>query len=224
MALRSQALFIFFCCITAAAAAAQTFEIRGGGTLTVDGEGLTYRDKKAHTQVWTYPHLQEVFVQESKLQIVTYEDSPRWKLGVDRKFEFTLADPSKSFRPVYDLLKTRLDQRFVGAIAEVPDKPQWSLLVKRLGTLRGSEGTLYVAEDRIVYRSAVPGESRTWRMQDIENVNSSGRFELTLTTYERARMHYGSMRSFNFRLKEAIDPARVDELWKRLESAHRPKS
>lgn len=218
MAFRSQIAFA----ATAAVLAlhAQTYEVRGGGTLKIDNEGITFRKqvkkKPAQLRVWTYPHLQQVKVSENRLQVVTYEDSSRWKFGVDRQFQFQLSNPEQDFRAVYDLLKDKLDQRFVAAIPDVPADTQWKLLVKRLGLVKGSEGTLYVAADRIVYQSALPGESRTWRMQDLENVNSSGPFELTLTTHERSRASYGSMKSFNFRLKEAVDQAKVDALWRRL--------
>jgi hypothetical protein len=206
---------------------ALTFAIRGGGTLVVEEDGITFREPapkkkkdrpKPGFRVWSYPHVQQIRLEDQRLKLVTYEDSPRWRLGVDRAVEFRLADPSKSFRLAAPLLHRAMAERFTAAFSDVPEQPEWSILVKKLGTLKGSEGTLYVAADRVVYASAIPGESRTWWLRDIENVNSSGRFELTLTTYERARMHYGSMRSFNFRLKEPVDPSRVDALWRRLES------
>ena len=213
MALRSQIAVVAAAAVLALHA--QTYEVRGGGTLKIDDEGITFR-KQAQLRVWTYPHLQQVLVSENRLHLVTYEDSPKWKLGVDRQFRFVLANPQQDFGAVYDLLKDKLDQRFVAAIPDVPTGTHWKLLVKRLGVLKGSEGTLYVAADRVVYQSALPGESRTWRMQDIENVNSSGPFELTLTTHERSRASYGSMKSFNFRLKEAVDQQKVDALWRKL--------
>lgn len=196
------------------------YEVRGGGTLKVDEQGIVFRKqvkkKPAQLRVWSYEHLQEVKVSDNKLLLVTYEDSPRWKLGVDRSFTFQLADPQKDFRDVHELLHQKLDQRFVSAMAEAPSEFEWKVLVKKLGLVKGSEGTLYVASDRVVYHSALPGQSRTWRMQDLENVNSSGPFELTLTTHERARSSLGSQRAFNFRLKEAVDQSRVDALWRRL--------
>jgi hypothetical protein len=193
-----------------------TYEIRGGGTLKVDEQGVVFLKPKQQPRVWSYEHLQEVKVSDNKLLLVTYEDSARWKLGVDRSFTFQLADPTKDFRAVHDLLHDKLDQRFVSAVASAPEKFEWKVLVKKLGLVKGSEGTLYVGTDRIVYHSALPGQSRTWRMQDLENVNSSGPFDLTLTTHERARSSLGSQRAFHFRLKEAIDQARVDALWRRL--------
>ncbi|BDC51755.1 hypothetical protein F183_A40700 [Bryobacterales bacterium F-183] len=193
----------------------QTFALRDGGELHVDDAGLSLRSKKHGVQVWTYEHLQEVKLEASRMHVVTYEDGPGWKFGADKGRTFQLA--RGSFAELEPLLRSKLDRRLVTAMAEVPNGAEWSVAVKRLGTVKGSEGTLYVAKDRVVYLSAVPGESRTWRLQDIENVNSSGMYELTLTTYERARMSYGSMRSLNFRLKQPIDAARVDALWRRLQ-------
>jgi hypothetical protein len=219
MEFRSQIAFAVATAVaTAALASAEsfTYEIRGGGTLKVDEEGIAFSKPKKRLQVWTYTHLQEVKVSDNQLLLVTYEDSPRWKLGVDRSFRFQLADPQKDFRAVHELLQDRLDQRLVSALADPPTDFQWKVLVKKLGLVKGSEGTLYVAADRLIYHSAIPGQSRTWRLQDLENVHSSGPFDLTLTTYERARAGYGSQRSFHFRLKEALDQARVDTLWRRL--------
>ena len=50
----------------------------------------------------------------------------------------------------------------------------------------------------------------------IENASTSDRYQLTLTTYERAKTHYGSMKGFNFQLKQPLDEKRFQMLWKRL--------
>lgn len=49
--------------------------------------------------------------------------------------------------------------------------------------------------------------SRTWRIQDLENVSSSDPFDLTVTTHER---------EFRFQLKQALNEARYQELWLRV--------
>ena len=47
--------------------------------------------------------------------------------------------------------------------------------MKLLGLIQGSQGTLLIGEDRIVYRTGQREESRTWRFSDIENIASAGR-------------------------------------------------
>jgi hypothetical protein len=114
------------------------------------------------------------------------------------------------------MLKDRLDQRFVAALADEQVAALWEIPVKLQGTLQGSEGMLQVGPDRIVYRTDSKDQSRTWRYQDIENVSTSGPFQLTITTYERAKTHYGTLKGFNFQLKQRLDDKRYQILWKRL--------
>ncbi len=167
---------------------------------------------------WDYQDIQQLWVSPGKLVILTYQDR-KWFLGVDRQFEFFLVNKEQSFTPAYDLLKGKLDQRFVAALPDPAVGALWELPVKRLGTIQGSEGVLQVGADRIVYKTARKDQSRTWRYEDIENVSTSGPFQLTLTTYERAKMQYGSLKGFNFQLKQRLDEKRFDLLWRRLNRA-----
>jgi len=91
--------------------------------------------------------------------------------------------------------------------------------VKHLLRFGGDEGTLLVGTAEIVYKSARKEKSRTWRYEDIDNVSSSGPFQLTITTFERAKMHYGSLKGFNFELKQRLEEARYNDLWLRLHRA-----
>jgi hypothetical protein len=67
---------------------------------------------------------------------------------------------------------------------------------------------LAVAADSIAYTTPRKGESRTWRYQDIDSISSSGKFQLTINTLEKA---------FNFQLKQPITEARYNELWLQIE-------
>jgi hypothetical protein len=86
-----------------------------------------------------------------------------------------------------------------------------------LGTIRGSQGTLLFGPDAAVYSTDAKGESRTWRYTDIASISSSGPFQLTITSWERARSHYGDRKAFNFQLKEALNEARYNQLWLEIE-------
>lgn len=164
---------------------------------------------------WDYQDVQQLWLSPEKLVILTYQDR-KWFLGVDKEFEFYLAKNDQSFSSVYDFLKSKLDQRLVVALADANVDPIWQMPAKLLGTFQGSEGVLQFGPDRIVYKTERKGQSRTWRLEDIENVSTSGPFQLTFTTYERAKTHYGSMKGFNFQLKQKLDDKRFDRLWKRL--------
>ncbi len=187
------------------------------GTLLVDGAGVSYTQTsgKKPKHHWTLPYgeIQQLEVSSDELRVLTYKDSA-WKMGTDISYLFEL--PEGSFAEAYAMWKSQLDERLVAVLADKDVHPDWEIPVKRLGRMQGSHGVLKVAPDRIIYESAQEDESRTWRYIDIENVSSSQPFELTLTTHERARAHYGSLKDFHFQLKEKLSEARYTDLWRRL--------
>jgi hypothetical protein len=216
-------------------AAELTYEVRHrralkdhDGVLTIGEKGVAYQQAvpggkskanpkkppKLESVQFDYQDIQELWVSPDRLRLVTYKDR-KWLLGVDKEFEFFLPK-GKSFDSAYAMLKDKLDRRFVAAVADAQLDVLWELPVKLMGTIQGSEGVLQVGQDRIVYKTGRPGQSRTWRYQDIENASTSDRYQLTLTTYEHARTHYGSMKGFNFQLKQPLDGKRFDALWERL--------
>jgi len=185
------------------------------GTLTVDELGVSFRAANGkHMWNWTYGDIQQLTLSPVEIGVLSYEDES-WKLGADRRYRFR-ALQGRPFPDAYEMLKNRLDQRFVAELPDPEVKPLWEIPVKHLGRLRGSEGELVVGADRIVYRSDTPGEPRTWRYEDVVNISSSGPFQLTVTTFERARATYGGRKDFNFQLKRPLDEARYNELWRRL--------
>jgi hypothetical protein len=228
---RCVSLLVALLAIAPAGAAELTYEVRHhralknhAGVLTINEKGVGYQQvlpegkRKKHTKLesvqFDYQDIQELWVSPDKLVLVTYKDR-KWLLGVDKEFEFYLPK-GKSFDAAYTMLKDKLDRRFVAAVADSQPGMLWEIPVKLLGTIQGSEGVLQVGPDRIVYKTDRPRQSRTWRYQDIENVSTSDRYQLTLTTYEHARMSYGSMKGFNFQLKQPLDEKRFEMLWKRL--------
>jgi hypothetical protein len=192
------------------------------GALTIGPGGVSFerkyaegkRPKRPQSWRWDYQDIEQLTISPRTLSVLTYQDD-KWKLGADRQYDFELASPG-SFEAAYQFLKTRLDQRFVAALAESPAQELWELPVKRLTPFGGDEGALQVGTASIVYKSSKPGESRTWRYEDIDNIASSGPFSLTITTFERARLDYGSRKQFNFQLKRPLDEDRYNDLWLRL--------
>jgi hypothetical protein len=189
------------------------------GTLVITERGVSFQEltkKKPvkHAFELNYQDIQELKLSADKLTLVTYKDR-KWRLGIDKEYKFTLT-PGQSFSEAYALLKDQLDQRFVAAVSDEQIQPLWEVPVKLLGRITGSEGVLEVGGDRIVYKTTNKRQSRTWRYGDIENISTSGPFQLSLTTYERAKTHYGNLKGFNFQLKQALDEKRFNLLWRRL--------
>ena len=182
------------------------------GVLTFDATGIRFAEKgkrKAeHQFAWAWQDIQQLEIGDGRrVRVLSYHDRPLLA-GEDQAFNFTI-DGRPDLRPIYDELRSRLDQRFIARLADAAGTPQWSLPVKRLGALRGSEGTLLVFEDRVVYQSATTLASRTWRDADIQNISTSSPLEFSLTTLERNG-------TFHFQLKQTLDRERFDALWHRL--------
>ena len=183
------------------------------GILTVDEKGVAFAGPKKHKWTWTYDDIQELKISPDGVYVLTYSDN-RLLLGADRGYNFTGKIPVEDVR---GLVQPRLDRRFVAAFSGTEETALWSVPVKHQLRVVGSEGTLNLYPDRIVYATAAKDDSRTWRYSDIDSITSSGPFQLTITTFERALSHYGDRKGFNFQLKEPITEARYNELWMEIE-------
>jgi hypothetical protein len=200
-----------------AAAAAQFPErhrhLRGAceGTLDASEAGVRFTGPKGHAWQWKLDQIRQLELAPDRIVVVSYENG---KLpGTERSYEFDGAVPADE---LYALLKDRMDQRLVAEFAPPPGGAAWSLPVKHVGRA-GSLGTLELTAETIAYRSAAKDESRTWRYADIAAIGSSGPFQLTITTLERAPAQYGGRRDFNFELRQPISEDRYNELWLHIE-------
>ncbi len=192
---------------------------RGGepGELQVSSEGIVFTETgkgHKHSRTWKYEDIQQLELSPTTLRILTYEDQ-KWLLGRDREYEFSGLTPEFEVS-VFGRWRDRLDQRF---IADLPDKQvhlQWEVPAKLLGAIQGSQGVIRVGEDRIVFQTDKPGQSRTWRLGDIDNIASAGRFDLSIVTAEHHGAFNSGVREFRFQLKQPLSEARYNELWRRL--------
>ena len=192
------------------------------GSLRITDAGVSFDEthkggkqpKHPHSWQWKFDDIQQLKITPKSVTILTYKDN-RWKLGADREYEFDLVS-DKTFEEAYNVLKRRLDQRFVAAIPDSPASMLWEIPAKHFLPLGGDEGVLQAGPGEIVYKSSKASESRTWRYEDIDNISSSGPFQLTITSFERARMHYGNRKSFEFQLKQRLAESRYNDLWLRF--------
>jgi hypothetical protein len=199
-------------------AAAPTYQVRHRhlrngrtGVLRIDENSISYEESgrgAKHSHAWRYDDIQQLTLGAETLRIVTYDNS-RWELGRDRVYDFDKI-PVSLATDWYPVFRVRLDQRFVAALADDQVQPQWQIPAKLVHGRGGSQGVILVGADRVVYKSSQRGESRTWRIGDLENVNSSDTFDLTITTHER---------EFRFQLKQALSAARYQGLWMRVNQA-----
>lgn len=192
----------------------------GTGTLRVSADGVAFEEtgkKSDHSRTWKFDDLQQFELSIERIRIITYEDV-RWQFGRDREYVFDDL-PDGFAADLNAFLADRLDQRYVAALATGGGTARWEMAAKMLEGRNGANGMLRVADDRIVFETEKDGVSRTWRINDIQNVASAGRFELTLTTYERAAWHHGAPREVRLQLKQPLTDERYNSLWRSVQRA-----
>jgi len=175
-----------------------------GGTLRVEPAGIVYLEQTAHQHhrwSWAWDDVQRLEVgDDGRVQLVTYRDRALLA-GRDQRYEFEVKG-ELDLKALRQALGARLEEH----VADAQGAPLWALPAKRLGAVRGSQGELRVYADRVVYYSAAPGESRTWRDREIEFVTSDGPYSLSLT----------AGKTHTFQLKQPLSEADYLALWRRL--------
>jgi hypothetical protein len=220
MAFRSQTATLIVLLASQFAAHAQdlSFLVRhdhlhkgGEGGLNFTEEIVRWEENKkpGHSRSWRYAEIQRLELAPGHVRILTYEDVG-WQFGRDREYRFDHLPPDLVAR-VHPFLAARLDQRYLAHLADPSVSPVWEVPAKLLLRRSGSNGKLKVATDHIVFDGGEHGESRTWKLSDVTNVNSSGPFELTLTTIE------GENR---VQLKAPLTEDRYQHLWRTISQFH----
>ena len=198
MAFRIEAATLAF--LMALPALAQEYPVRQG-MLRVTGDSIAF-EQKGRWREWKLGDIRQLILGDTELRVQTYE-------GRNREFVFKPV-PKELAEKWYPVFSAKLDQRFVAALADARVQPEWQLPVKLVRLRNGVQGDLLVSAGRVVFRAAAEGESRTWRITDIDSVASAGAFDFTLTTREK---------EFRFDLKQTLPEARYQQLWRAVNRA-----
>lgn len=190
----------------------------GFGEIRIGESSIAFREagkKQKHSRTWAFDEVQQLFVSPNTLRILTYEDVA-WKFGSDREYEFDRL-PQGAAQQILGAVRQHIDERrLVAAFPDSSVKPTWQVKAKLLEGRGGPEGVVLVGEDSIVYQTGERNVSRTWSLGQIENISSSGPFDLTITTFERDSLRFNSRRDFRFQLKAGLTEDRYNALWRRL--------
>ncbi len=210
--------------LAAGMATGQTFNVKhehlhhdGSGTLSATAQGISFSEAgkhPEHSRAWKYDEIQQLELTRDSLHILTYENQ-KWEPGRDRSYAF-IHLPVGFATSVYPMWRDKLDQRFIAALAEDEFTSLAEFPARLSGLLKGVEGTLLFGEDCIVFRTLKPGESRTWRFADIENVATAGPFDFSVVTLEHHGAWNASGRDFHFQLQRPMEEARFNELWRKV--------
>jgi hypothetical protein len=183
------------------------------GKLIFGETGIEYRTKaKGDARTWKYEDIQQLgLLSPKELTIITYEDS-KWKLGKDLFYRFKITN-GKITPALCSQLQAKLKRPVVSALIPPDIAPKFTIPVKHLRGFSGTQGMLAIGDQYIIYKTAVPKDSRIWRYQDISSVGTTGPFQLRLTSMDRAENESGGERNFVFSLKERLAPEAYDFIW-----------
>jgi hypothetical protein len=201
-----------------------TYEVRhrhlhGGakGTLIISQDSIAFEEiskSGKHSREWNYADIQQLSLSPAELRILTYEDR-KWQLGRDLEYVFDRL-PEALAQQAYGQFRQSLDQRFIAELADPDWHALWQTPAKHRSGLGGSDGTLRIGDDRIVYQTRAGGESRTWRFTDIDTLSTAGPFDLAITTIEISGWRHAGPREFRFQLKQPMSENRYNELWRKI--------
>jgi hypothetical protein len=183
------------------------------GELIFGETGIEYRTKdKGDARAWKYEDIQQLgLLSPKELTIITYEDS-KWKLGKDLFYRFTITT-GEITPALWTQLQAKLKRPVVSALIPPDVVPRFTIPVKHLRGFSGTQGMLEIGDEYIIYKTAVPKDSRIWRYLDISSVGTTGPYQMRLTSIDRADNESGGERNFVFSLKERLAPEAYDFIW-----------
>lgn len=185
------------------------------GKLKITPEGVEYQAARPKdSRRWKFEEIRTLEVRSSTdIAVVTYEDQRRF-VGKDRVFEFELLD-KKATPELSAFLLSRVKRPLeLAVLPEVEGKPVFDIPVKHLHTVVGAMGVLRIYSDRIIFQASKEGESRFWRLSDVERFSQPDRFRFQIVSH--VPKAFGPAEVYNFQLMQDLPEGLYDYLWVRL--------
>jgi hypothetical protein len=185
------------------------------GTLNITADGVEFKASRAKdSRKWKFEDIHVLEIRSpAEISIVTYQDQKRW-LGKDKVFTFTLLDKKATPELSAFLLAYVKKPMVLAVLPRDSEKPVYELQVKHLQTISGTMGVLRIYSNKIVYQSPTVGDSRYWRIEDIQRFSRPERFKIGIVSY--VPKAGGPTEAYNFQLMEDLPQGLYDYLWVRL--------
>ena len=165
--------------------------------------------EKTHQRVWTYPDVKFFeIISTGELKIHSYEDESALKLGNDRDYTFKLTQ-GEITSELYEFLVAKSPRAVVTKVIFASTVVIQDIPVRHRHTFGGCQGILTIAQGKIIFRTQQKGDSRIWRIKDLESFASNDPFHLRLST---------AFETFNFDLKLPLQEAGYEYIWKAIYS------
>lgn len=185
------------------------------GVLKMTPDGIFFAATNSRdSRKWTFDDIRTLEIQsDSKISVWSYEDQKRW-LGKDKVFEFEILNKKVTPELSAFLLERVKRPMKIAVIPEITETPEYELPVKHLHPITGTRGILKIYSDKIVYLTPKIGDSRYWRLQDIERFSQPDRFRFQIVSY--LPKTGGPTESYDFQLMQDLPEGLYEYLWVRL--------
>jgi hypothetical protein len=188
------------------------------GILTISGTGVEY--KTAHqndSRKWSYDQVRLLRVESpTEISILTFEDQKKY-IGKDRTFSFELIEGEVS-GDLSGFLLAKVKRPMVLSVlppsSAGEERPAFEIPVKHLHAITGAMGVLRIYTNRVLFQAAREGDSRFWRLSDINRFSQPDRYRFQIVS--DVPMTGGPTEVYNFQLLEEMPGGVYDYLWIRL--------
>lgn len=150
------------------------------GTLRIDAQGIEFLPTKGATIRWPFVQIKDLDLEKHRLVLVGY-DNRKWPLPDTRQFDLKVEKEIPA--TLAASLTTQIARPLQNGIPD-PDAPADTVIaVRRSRHYGGSNGFLRIRQQGIDYVTSQPGQSRSWRWQDIQTVSNPDPYHLFVFGY-----------------------------------------
>lgn len=175
------------------------------GTLSVDVGGVEFRSESGKKQIWKPLDIQDLEIAPRKLVLHTYGTRGLHRLGADTK-EFDLeqtVSPAVAASLAAGVGRPSRNKIPKSASSESGETAAiyGSIPAHHRTPFGGTNGILRFRAGGIDYITSSPGDSRSWRWNDLQTLASEDLYRLSV---------FGYLDTYNFDLKEPLDRSAFD--------------
>jgi hypothetical protein len=192
--------------------------LRGGckGELVFTDAGVEYKPEKksSHAQSWRYADIQQMELDPEEISVLTYITS-KLRGGADRIYHFKLLSGSitDEFRRQ---IADRLSRPLVSSVIPREGDARYTIPARLRHFMSGSQGSLEIGNEYVIYRADRKNESRVWRYTELLSIGSTGPFQLRIGALNKTGGEWGEEKNFLFDLKRRLTPEEYDFLWTKI--------
>ncbi|MBW4040333.1 MAG: hypothetical protein HIU91_16035, partial [Acidobacteria bacterium] len=175
------------------------------GTLRIGAQGIEFVPTKGTSVHWTFAQIKQLDIDTHRLVLIGY-DNRKWPLPDTRRVELRFKNDIPA--TVAGSLTAKIARPVRNGIPDPDARADTVIAVRRSKHYGGSNGFLRIRQQGIDYVTTQPGQSRSWRWQDIQTVSNPDPYHLFV---------FGYRDSYAFDLKDSLTRQVFnhisDEIW-----------